>query len=118
MAQDKVDDELWNAFHRAVNMTSRELVDWLRTQAASEEAEQLPDQAGKRLGQRVAAILAKRRSDLTEDDIYAMTKVVETVRRERGEDPEPTAGDEHWRHKLMDIGHDPLKPVGTSPDVS
>lgn len=118
MAEEKVTDELWNEFHTLVNMTSRELVDWLRTQSASEDAEQLPDQAGRSLGQRVAAILSKRRSDLTDDDVHAMTKVVETVRRERGEEPEPTAGDEHWRHKLMDIGHDPLKPVGAAPDVT
>ena len=118
MAHDKVSDELWTEFHTVVNMTSRELVDWLRTQAASENAEELPDQSGRVLGHRVAAILAKRRSDLTDDDIHAMTKVVETVRRERGEDPEPTAGDDHWRRKLMDIGHDPLKPVGAGPDVS
>lgn len=87
MAADKVDDELWTEFHTVVNMTSRELNDW-------------------------------RRSDLTDDDAAAMTKVVETVRRERREDLEPTAGDDHWRHKLMDIGHDPLKPVGTGNGVS
>ena len=36
---------------------------------------------------RVAAILAKRRTDL-----------------------EPTARDDHWRRRLVSIGHDPLKP--------
>ena len=25
---------------------------------------------------------------------------------------EPTAGEAHWRHRLMSMGHDPLKPVG------
>lgn len=118
MAQDKVSDELWEEFHLLVNMTSRELNDWLRTEAAGEDAEALPDQAGRSLGQRVAAILAKRRSDLTDDDVRAMSKVVETVRRERGEDPEPTAGDDHWRRSLMDIGHDPLKPVRAGSEVT
>ena len=33
-----VDDELWDEFHRVVNMTSRELGDWLRTRDAGEEA--------------------------------------------------------------------------------
>lgn len=23
---------------------------------------------------------------------------------------EPTAGEEHWRRRLMNVGHDPLKP--------
>jgi Protein of unknown function (DUF3140) len=113
MAQDKISDEMWDEFHLVVNMTSRELNEWLRTSAAGEDAEELPDQAGRSLGQRVAAILAKRRSDLTDDDIDAMTKVVDTVRSERREDLEPVAGDERWRHRLMSVGHDPLKPPTT-----
>ena len=113
MATDKVSDELWEEFHLVVNMTSRELAEWLRTSSAGEHAEEMPDQAGRSLGQRVAGILGKRRSDLTADDVDAMTKVVAIVRSERREDLEPTAGDDHWRHKLMAIGHDPLKPVTT-----
>jgi Protein of unknown function (DUF3140) len=110
MAAEKVSDELWEEFHRVVNMTSRELNDWNRTRSATEDAEPFPDQAGTSLGHRVAAILAKRRSDLTDEDVDAMTKVVDIVRRERREDLEPAAGDDHWRRRLMSIGHDPLKP--------
>ena len=113
MAQDKVSGELWDEFHLVVNMTSRELTEWLRTSAAGEETEELPDQAGRSLGQRVAGILAKRRSDLTDEDVAAMTKVVDLVRSERREDLEPTAGDDRWRHRLMSVGHDPLKPATT-----
>ena len=111
MADTKVSEELWQEFHRVVNMTSRELSDWLRVQAAGEDTEALPDRAGTSLGQRVLAILGKREVDLTDDDVRAMGKVVEIVRQERGEEPEPKAGDDHWRHRLMSIGHDPLKPV-------
>ncbi len=39
------DAELWEEFRRVVNMSSRELADWLRTCSASPDAEQLPDQA-------------------------------------------------------------------------
>lgn len=104
-----VSDELWNEFHRVVNMTSRELEDWMRVQSADEDAEELPDQAGRSLGRRVLGILGKRRVDLTGDDVHAMQKVVDTVHAERSDDLEPTAGDEHWRHRLMAIGHDPMK---------
>lgn len=108
----EVTDELWDEFHRLVNMTSRELADWLRVESAGEVAEELPDQAGDGLGRRVLGVLGKRRVDLTDDDADAMAEVVELVRRERGEDPlEPTAGDDEWRHRLMDVGHDPLKPL-------
>jgi len=55
----EIEDELWDEFHRVVNMTSRELADWLRTR----------------------------------DEL------------------EPVAGQAHWRHKLMSLGHDPLKPT-------
>jgi hypothetical protein len=41
-----------------------------------------------------------------------MEAVVATVREERGEAPEPNAGDSEWRHRMMDLGHDPLKPAG------
>ena len=112
MATTIVDDELWESFHTVVNMTSRELRDWLATQAAGEETEALPAQAGRPLGQRVLDVLGKRRSDVTPDDVEVMERVVEEVVAMRGEDDfEPTAGDTDWRHGLMNIGHDPLKPV-------
>jgi hypothetical protein len=109
MADEKVSDELWEEFHRVVNMTSRELADWMRVESATEDVEELPDQSGRSLGRRVLGILGKRRTDLTDDDVAAMTKVVDTVHEQRREDLEPVAGDDHWRRRLMDIGHDPLK---------
>ena len=38
----EVDPALWEEFHRVVNMTSRELMDWLRTRSAGEEADSSP----------------------------------------------------------------------------
>jgi len=111
VADSIVDDELWDDFHRVVNMTSRELRDWLAVQAAGEETEELPDQAGSPLGQRVLAVLGKRRSDVTKDDVDVMEQVVERVTSQRRDDLEPTAGEAAWRRRLMNIGHDPLKPV-------
>ncbi len=106
----EIDDELWNEFHRVVDMTSRELGDWLREQSAQEDTEELPDQAGTQTGQHVLHILGKRRTDLTEDDVRVMRNVVDRVLSERRDDLEPTAGQPSWRHRLMNLGHDPLKP--------
>jgi len=111
MATDRVSDELWNEFHRVVNMTSRELNDWMREEAAAEDSEVFPDQSGTPTGRQVAHILSKRRSDVTDQDIEVMTAVVDTVHRERRDDLEPVAGDDKWRRRLMSIGHDPLKPA-------
>ncbi|WP_158895272.1 DUF3140 domain-containing protein [Amycolatopsis anabasis] len=110
-AETPVDETLWAEFHRVVNMTSRELSEWLRTRSADPDGEPLPDQAGTPIGQHVLAILRKRRVDLDEDDARVMRKVVDRVRAERREDLEPTAGQAHWRHRLMTVGHDPLKPA-------
>ena len=111
MARSIVDDRLWEDFHRVVNMTSHELRDWLAVQGADVETEEVPDQAGSHLGHRVLHILGKRRADVTRDDVEVMEKVVERVTSQRRDDLEPTAGEAAWRRRLMNIGHDPLKPV-------
>ncbi|WP_175409991.1 DUF3140 domain-containing protein [Streptomyces sp. TRM64462] len=109
-ASEQITAELWDEFHTAVNMTSRELQEWLSTEGAGERTEEFPDRAGPETGHRVLEILAKRRMDLTDDDIAVMRRVCEIVRTQRSPDYEPQAGGTDWRHGLMDIGHDPLKP--------
>ncbi|MFI9340668.1 DUF3140 domain-containing protein [Streptomyces sp. NPDC052773] len=101
---------LWEDFHRVVNMTSQELDSWLRTRDAGELTEPLPDQAGPPLGQQVLAILRKRRTDLTDEDVRVMSKVVEMVSGQTDMANEPEPERTSRRHALMSIGHDPLKP--------
>lgn len=103
-------DELWEEFHRDVNMTSEELRAWLMTQSAGETAEELPEDAGTAQGRHVLNILQKRRTDLTDADIGTMREVVRIVRREEEEAPSGDTDNPAWRHRLMRIGHDPLKP--------
>lgn len=103
-------DALWEDFHRAVNMTSQELAAWLRVRDADENAEPLPEQAGSPTGQHVLAILQKRRTDLTDDDIQVMYRVVDTVAEQTDVENEPEAEETRRRHRLMTIGHDPLRP--------
>ncbi|MFI8321469.1 DUF3140 domain-containing protein [Streptomyces sp. NPDC085529] len=105
-----VTEETWNEFHTVVNMTSRDLADRLRTEAAGEETEQPPPHAGPETGRQVLAILAKRFGDLTEADAEVMRKVIDIVRAQRPPELGPRAGDGPWRHALMNVGHDPLKP--------
>jgi Protein of unknown function (DUF3140) len=111
MAESVVDDELWNEFHLLVNMTSAELRDWLATEESGESAEVYPDQAGTPTSRTVLDVLGKRRTDLTEDDARTMRNVVAEIRTARGAEPEPTAGDDSWRRRLMSLGHDPLRPL-------
>ncbi|MGA5036472.1 DUF3140 domain-containing protein [Streptomyces capoamus] len=107
-------DALWEDFHRVVNMTSAELAAWLRVRDADEETEPLPEEAGTPTGQHVLAILQKRRTDLTDDDVRVMHEVVDRVGDlidpENEPEPENTPEDTRRRHRLMSLGHDPLKP--------
>lgn len=106
----QVSDELWDEFHTVVNMSSRELQEWLDVQSAGPESEEVPDRAGPPAGRQVLRLLGKRRTDLTDEDAATMQRVVEVVRSQRGVSAGPQAGGAGWRHGLMNIGHDPLKP--------
>ncbi|WP_420814106.1 DUF3140 domain-containing protein [Kribbella albertanoniae] len=75
------------------------------TSATGKTAEASPDERGDEVGVRAVGILGKRRADLTEDDVGVMEQVVRRIRRERGEELEPCAGDAQWRHALMSVGH-------------
>ena len=110
MAETHVSDDLWQEFHTVVNMTSRELSDWLRTEAAEEGTEPAATLPELELGEQVLAILGKRRTDVTPDDADAMQQVVDQVRTIRGDEPESEAYDDDVRRLLMSLGHDPLKP--------
>ncbi len=117
MAESHVSDDLWQEFHTVVNMTSRELSDWLRTDSTQEDGQLVdPDTTlpEHEVGTQVIAILGKRRTDLTPDDVDTMTTVVEQIRTLRGEELEPEAYDDDLRHLLMSFGHDPLKPPEAS----
>ncbi|UGY94540.1 DUF3140 domain-containing protein [Streptomyces gobiensis] len=103
-------EALWDEFHQVVNMTSQELGAWLRTESAGEETEELPEESGTEQGRHVLKILQKRRTDLTDADIRLMAQVVDTVQTQHEHAPAPDAA-EHaaWRHRLMTLGHDPLR---------
>ncbi|MDI5962603.1 DUF3140 domain-containing protein [Streptomyces sp. SL13] len=88
-------DALWEEFHQVVNMTSMELGAWLGA---------LPDGTDTGEGERVLAILHKRRADLTGEDISTMYAVVDQVEA----DPDGTDPDIR-RGELMALGHDPTK---------
>lgn len=112
MAESLIDDELWQEFHEVVNMTSRELSDWLRTEATAEDGRATTGLPELEVGEAVVAILGKRRTDLTDDDVDTMQHVVDQVRTIRGDEPEPEAYDDDVRRTLMLFGHDPLRPTG------
>jgi hypothetical protein len=93
-------------------MTSQELSAWLQAEGVSQEED--TSRPGARTGEQVLAILQKRRTDLTDEDVQVMYDAVDAVeaaraagrntRSERLEDHELS------RHRLMRMGHDPGRP--------
>lgn len=103
-------DRLWDEFHESVNMSGRELRTWLLTEASSETGFQAgPDPGLPAPGRAVVDVLTKRKLDLTEADLELMASVVEQIRRLRASPPPDGPADTGWRHRLMNMGHDPLR---------
>jgi hypothetical protein len=111
MAQhDDERDEVHGDFTDAVNMTPKELEEWL----ATDESKSVGDRddaesTGHRMGRRILDIKATKKADLTDDDIAAMRKVVGYVARHTKQRPSHDVETSRWRYSLMNWGHDPLK---------
>jgi len=105
-------EELWTNFHDLVNMSGHELRTWLLTEASGEEAfTASPGLAVPGMSRRILHALDKRKADVTAEDIEVMERVVGHVTRLLAERPADAERDENWRHALMNLGHDPLKPA-------
>ncbi|MFW6034141.1 MAG: DUF3140 domain-containing protein [bacterium] len=99
-------DQLWERFHSVVNMTSRELADWIGVVPDISPGPQEPPP----LGEAVVSILGKRRTDLTSNDVEVMRRVVDIYDEETAGVPaDQLAGNERRRHRLRNIGHDVLR---------
>jgi uncharacterized protein DUF3140 len=102
--------QLWEQFHAAVNMTSRELRDWLLVTpggGAAYAPEPGVDVAA--LGEHVLRILDKRRSDVTDADVEVMRQVTDLITSRLANPPADDVANEPWRHSLLTLGHDPTR---------
>ncbi len=100
-------------FDEAVNMTRKELEDWLQTEE-SQSVGQKPDGAGESTGhaegRRIVELLRKEQPDLSDDDLAHMRKVHGYVARHLAQQPaKADVETSKWRYSLMNWGHDPLK---------
>jgi hypothetical protein len=98
-------------FDAVVNMTARQLEDWLETEESRSAGQKVGggESTGHASGRRIAELLRKKKSDLTDEDYEHMNKVVGYVHRHLAQRPRGDVTDTRWRHSLMNWGHDPLK---------
>lgn len=100
-------------FDEAVNMTTSEITDWLKTKESREVGFKGKDgkareSVGHASGRRIVEILGKRVAELDKSDYAHMRKVVGYVRRHSSQRPQ-NIYTSRWRYSLMNWGHDPVK---------
>ena len=98
-------------FDEAVNMTPKELEEWLQTDESRSvgQSDGGGESKGHESGRRIVEILEKNKQDYTDGDIDHMRRVVGYVHRHQVQRPNGGVENSNWRYSLMNWGHDPLK---------
>ncbi|MEM8503882.1 MAG: HVA1 family protein [Cyanobacteria bacterium P01_D01_bin.1] len=104
-------DEKIKEFEEAVNMTAKEIADWLKTDESKSVGQEDKDGniKGRKSGKDIIEIIGKNKSDYTDDDIERIEKVVAYVHRHLAQKPSSDIENSDWRYSLMNWGHDPCK---------
>jgi hypothetical protein len=104
-------DEVWEDWRDAVNMTATELENWLETDESKSVGDKDggSESTGHKSGRHIVEILRTRKSELGDDDVAHMRKVVGYVHRHTAQRPSGDVTETPWRYSLMNWGHDPLK---------
>jgi DNA topoisomerase VI subunit B len=107
----KSDEQVMEEFDEAVNMSARELEEWLQTEESREvgQKDDGNESRGHEAGRRIVEILEKDEEDIGKDDVDHMRRVVSYVHRHQAQEPEEDVQDSRWRYSSMNWSHDPLK---------
>jgi len=108
----KSDEQVMKEFNEVVNMTTKELEEWLETDESKSvgQSDDGGESKGHESGRRIVEILEKDEGDIDQDDIEHMRRVVSYVHRHQAQKPETEDVEEsRWRYSLLNWGHDPLK---------
>ena len=107
---DKSPDQIREEFDDAVNMTPKELEEWLETdESQSVGQNDGGESTGHKSGRRIVEILRKKEGDIDEEDFEHMNKVQGYIARHVKQRPSGDVESSRWRYSLMNWGHDPLK---------
>ncbi len=100
----KSNEQVIEEFGEAVNMSRKELEEWLETDEMKSVGQGSGESKGHESGRRIVEILAKNKSEYT-DDIDHMGRVVSYVHRHQAQKPQGEVEDSNWRYSLMNWGH-------------
>ena len=108
----KSNEQVIEEFDDAVNMSARELEEWLETDESKSvgQSDDGGESKGHESGRRIVEILGKNKSDYTDDDVDHMRRVVSYVHRHQAQKPQKADVEtSNWRYSLLNWGHDPTK---------
>ena len=107
----KSNEQVMQEFNEAVNMSRKELEEWLQTDESKSvgQSDGGSESKGHKSGRKFVEILGKNRTDYSSDDIDHMRRVVSYVHRHESQKPEGDVKNSNWRRSLLNWGHDPLK---------
>jgi hypothetical protein len=106
----KSNEQVVREFDEAVNMTRKELEEWLQTDESKSVGQSDGGESkGHESGRKIVEMLEKNKTDYSSDDIDHMRRVVSYVHRHQSQKPEGDVKDSNWRRSLLNWGHDPLK---------
>jgi hypothetical protein len=98
-------------FRDAVNMSAKELENWLRTaesQSVGIKEEGQDESTGHQSGRYIVQLLHQK-DGYSESDYDQMRRVISYVHRHLAQKPESDIEHSRWRYSLKNWGHDPLK---------
>ncbi|WP_019503687.1 HVA1 family protein [Pleurocapsa sp. PCC 7319] len=108
----KEQQEILQDFQEAVNMSSRDLQQWLKTEqskSVGQKKDEDSEAIGHKSGKQIVEILERHQSNYTDSDFSHMKRVISYVHRHLAQKPSGNIDDSRWRYSLMNWGHDPLK---------
>lgn len=106
----EVKDDTVKEFKQAVNMSRKQLEDWLETEesrSVGQKKDGDEEAIGHQSGRHIVELLSKK--DYSEDDIHEMKRVISYIHRHSAQRPEGDVEHTRWRYSLKNWGHDPLK---------
>jgi len=92
-------------FQGSVNMTRKELEDWLQTDESKSVGQGEGESKGHESGRRISGLLEKNKSDYTDDDLDHMKKVNSYVKRHLGQGPKDDVEGSKWRYSLINFSY-------------
>lgn len=99
-------------FHQAVNMTAKQLTDWLKTEesrSVGQKDSEKSESTGHESGRNIVHLLQKNKNEFTAEDIHQLARVNSYIHRHLAQKPSGDVTETRWRYSLMNWGHDPLR---------